>query len=306
MSDPIRSFGNVATGLARNPLGIIALFIVLVYGFASLVTAFGQNFTAGEKVPLIYFMVFFPVLVLAVFAWLVSRHSSDLFGPDDFKDQADYVKLQEMKRAKLNELDRALGREAASLVDAAVAHPGSISSEQIQSASKIEVGARSFGSDIVEIQLSQLSAEYENVRNVMPPSPARTRAMTQVLVKMRTLGPATAHLVDRLKDSASSGDRLAAIAIMQIAPDKADVAWLAGRFQVEHPFIFYQAATILRNLTRDGGDEEADAAHKAAKGALQLAGSFSRPDANTLQMLRDAIRNYEARPAAADRMKDES
>jgi hypothetical protein len=40
MTDQVRVFGDVAKGLARNPLGIIALFIVLVYGFASPVTAF--------------------------------------------------------------------------------------------------------------------------------------------------------------------------------------------------------------------------------------------------------------------------
>ena len=53
-------------GLARNSLGIIALFIVLVYGFASLVTAFAGSFTAAERLPLIYFLILFPVLVLIV------------------------------------------------------------------------------------------------------------------------------------------------------------------------------------------------------------------------------------------------
>src|SRR5207237_3070984 len=67
MSDQIGSFGATAKGLARNPLGIIALFIVLVYGFASLVTAFAGSFTAEERLPLIYFLVLFPVLVLGSF-----------------------------------------------------------------------------------------------------------------------------------------------------------------------------------------------------------------------------------------------
>jgi len=55
LSDPTESFGQTATSLARNPLGIIALFIVLVYGFASLVTGFTGSFTAAERLPLIYF-----------------------------------------------------------------------------------------------------------------------------------------------------------------------------------------------------------------------------------------------------------
>jgi CheY-like chemotaxis protein len=94
MNDKTQSFGETAKSLARNPLGIIALFIVLVYGLASLVTAFGGSFTAAERIPLIYFLICFPVLVLAVFAWLVSRHSGKLFAPSDFKNEDNYVKMQ--------------------------------------------------------------------------------------------------------------------------------------------------------------------------------------------------------------------
>lgn len=94
MRNDTNSFGGTATSLARNPLGIIALFIVLVYGFASLVTAFAGSFSAAERLPLIYFLVVFPVLVLGVYAWLVSKHSGKLFAPSDFKDEENYVKMQ--------------------------------------------------------------------------------------------------------------------------------------------------------------------------------------------------------------------
>lgn len=94
MGRSIEGFGVTAKGLARNPLGIIALFIVLVYGFASLVTAFAGAFTAAERLPLIYFLIFFPVLVLCIFAWLVSKHSGKLFAPSDFKDEENYVRMQ--------------------------------------------------------------------------------------------------------------------------------------------------------------------------------------------------------------------
>ncbi len=94
MNDDTKNFGATAKSLARNPLGIIALFIVLVYGFASLVTAFAGSFTPAERLPLIYFLIAFPVLVLVVFAWLVSKHSGKLFAPSDFKDEENYVKMQ--------------------------------------------------------------------------------------------------------------------------------------------------------------------------------------------------------------------
>jgi CheY-like chemotaxis protein len=94
MTNQVRDFGEVAKGLARNPLGIIALFIVLVYGFACLVTVFSKSLVQEERTPLIYFLVVFPVLVLGVFTWLVSQHSGKLFAPADFKDEANYVKMQ--------------------------------------------------------------------------------------------------------------------------------------------------------------------------------------------------------------------
>lgn len=91
MDDSVTKFGETAKGLSRNPLGIIALFIVLVYGFASLVTAFGSSITPQERLPLIYFLVLFPVLVLGVFAWLVSRHAGKLYSPSDYKNEDNYV-----------------------------------------------------------------------------------------------------------------------------------------------------------------------------------------------------------------------
>lgn len=92
MSDETRNFGDIAQKLARNPLGIIALFIVLVYGIAALVTAFSGSMPPDERIPLVYFLVAFPILVLAVFAWLVSRHSNKLFSPKDFRNDESYLK----------------------------------------------------------------------------------------------------------------------------------------------------------------------------------------------------------------------
>ncbi len=85
----ISSFGRMATGLAKNPLGIIALFIVLIYGFASLVVGLSDNLIAGERIIIIWFLVIFPCFVLAVFGWLVSRHHTKLYAPSDYRaDQA--------------------------------------------------------------------------------------------------------------------------------------------------------------------------------------------------------------------------
>ncbi len=94
MKNPVGEIGGIAKNLSHNPLGIIALFIVLVYGMASGVTASAHSFSPIERLPLIYFMVGFPVLVLAVFAWLVSQHTSSVYSPKDFKNEENWVKLQ--------------------------------------------------------------------------------------------------------------------------------------------------------------------------------------------------------------------
>jgi len=94
METQVESFGKTAAGLARNPLGIIALFIVLVYGLACLVTVFSGSLSPTERVPLIYFLVCFPILVLVIFTWLVSKHSGKLFAPSDFRNEENYVKMQ--------------------------------------------------------------------------------------------------------------------------------------------------------------------------------------------------------------------
>jgi len=80
-----------AKNLAPNPLGIIALFIVLVYGFASLMVGFSGKLTANERAPVIWFLVVFPVLVLFMFSWLVSHHHAKLYSPADFRQDASFI-----------------------------------------------------------------------------------------------------------------------------------------------------------------------------------------------------------------------
>jgi hypothetical protein len=94
MIGDLKTFGDTAKGLAKNPLGIIALFIVLVYGFAALVTAFSASLSESDRLPLIWFLVLFPVLVLAVFSWLVSRHAGKLYAPSEYRDEENYIRMQ--------------------------------------------------------------------------------------------------------------------------------------------------------------------------------------------------------------------
>ena len=82
-----------AKDLARNPLGIIALFISLIYGFASLLlNSSADKLTEAERWPLILFIVGFPILVLGAFYKLVTDHHGKLYAPGDFKDDRSFLR----------------------------------------------------------------------------------------------------------------------------------------------------------------------------------------------------------------------
>ncbi len=93
----LSEFGKTAKGLAKNPLGIIALFIVLIYGFASLVVGLSGQLERLERALLVGFLVVFPIMVLAVFAWLVSRHHTKLYAPTDFREDASFLAVDQRR-----------------------------------------------------------------------------------------------------------------------------------------------------------------------------------------------------------------
>ena len=93
MNNPVTDFMEKAKGLTRNPLGIIGLFISLIYGFACLVLSTSLNNLHGseERLPLIWFIILFPVLILLIFTFLVTKHHKKLYAPSDYKDEKNFV-----------------------------------------------------------------------------------------------------------------------------------------------------------------------------------------------------------------------
>ena len=115
----MRDFTEAARGLTKNPLGIIGLFIVLVYGFACLVLGLGaQHLDPSERAPLIWFIVLFPVVILTVFFRLVTTHHKKLYAPSDYKDERLFLSpLSDEKRAERleSEVQRVEEQEAVPL-----------------------------------------------------------------------------------------------------------------------------------------------------------------------------------------------
>lgn len=86
------NFTDSAKGLARNPLGIIALFISFVYALACIVIAVSTStLDPYERIPLVYFVIVFPVLTLGCFMWLVIQHPTKLYAPSDYKEDNSFM-----------------------------------------------------------------------------------------------------------------------------------------------------------------------------------------------------------------------
>ena len=88
MNSSVRDLGKVAQRPARNPLGIITFFIVLIYGFAALLLGTsGESLEPDQRWPIVWFVVFFPVVVLGAFYRLVTHHHQKLYPPMDYRDE---------------------------------------------------------------------------------------------------------------------------------------------------------------------------------------------------------------------------
>ena len=197
--------------------------------------------------------------------------------------------MDRMRALKLGAITTELDRVA----NEAVAKPsnaGTVSMAEVQTAALISRDSAAIGELALAAQLDILCVEYDTIRRVMPPGDRRTSAMTRVFVQMRSLGPSISNRIEAYANAGSPGSRLAAVAMMQMEPNKADLPWLVERFRIEHPFIFYHAALALQNVANDGDVERLAATKAAAADALAILKTFDgTSDASSIHVLEALI-----------------
>ena len=179
------------------------------------------------------------------------------------------------------ELDRVADAETGNEVNKS----GKITPRQVEAAARIQT--QEVGSQTLLRELDRLCLEYDSLRRTLPSGDERTRAMTRIIVKMRSLAPSLIEYLHIYKGSGSPGSRLAAIAMMQMIPRVADLDWLKGRFSSEQPFLFYHAALALQNVanisdTADKRKQLRDVAEQALATVKSFAGP---PDRGTIEVL---------------------
>ena len=117
--------------------------------------------------------------------------------------------------------------------------------------------------------LRGLAVEYERVRQDMPFGRERTRKMSEIASRMKRLALAAAPYLPQLAKSASPGERLAAVTILQMQFDPAYIEWLSDRLVEEVAFIGYQAASALLARVRIVGGTERLQIKNAVESAIR-------------------------------------
>jgi len=174
-----------------------------------------------------------------------------------------------------------------------------VAPNEIEAAARVGRMAESSDLPAIRARMLEFAHEYEATRSNMKPGPERTRAMNAIVAKMRTLGIAAMSLLREFAaDKSSPGKRLAALSILELAPDLAYVNWIVERMTQEQPFLLFHASLVLLAMVRSNGArsrKDLDAALTRSLDIVQFSGG--PPDRNTIDTLQLAKRELAAASA---------
>lgn len=78
---------RTATALSRNPLGLLALCLIIGDGIPGMLLLYLGGLSGAERLLLCIFVVSYPLCLVAAIYRLVSRHHTRLYAPADFRDE---------------------------------------------------------------------------------------------------------------------------------------------------------------------------------------------------------------------------
>ncbi|MBL9105309.1 MAG: hypothetical protein JNL82_30460 [Myxococcales bacterium] len=96
MRDRNPTLARTATVLSRNPLGLLALCLIVGEAIAGLFLVAAGELGRLERGLLCLFVVLYPILVVAAIYRLISRHHTRLYAPADFRDERCFLELLRM------------------------------------------------------------------------------------------------------------------------------------------------------------------------------------------------------------------
>ncbi|MDH7461125.1 DUF4062 domain-containing protein [Chitinophagaceae bacterium 26-R-25] len=147
---------------------------------------------------------------------------------------------------------------------------------------------------LVRTQLNQLTIDYTNVRAGLRYGNERTRQMTLIESKMRAMAFSTSPFLPELVNSATAGNRLAAIAILKEIPDDNYLAWLSSRVgKAEANFVGYHASLALLSAARNANDKNRSKVKEAITNAIANVNKSEYKDPNQEAVLKEALQEIE-------------
>lgn len=157
--------------------------------------------------------------------------------------------------------------------------------------------------DLVRDQVRSFARLYERTRQRIRPSHDRNARMEQIFAQMRTLAIASYPLLEDLAQSPSPGERLAAVAILQVFASEPSLPFLVRLVGSEKPFVSYHATKALHfavgALDAHAHPQLLDALHVARAGLDSASGNVADRQVELLeaeQELQAIIKSLAERP----------
>ncbi len=191
---------------------------------------------------------------------------------------------------------------AADTADGAAAASPLPTAEERVVAERVAKRASELDPGSLEDELAKLVAEFERLHTQDPRGAARLSERERVVAKMRLLGLACWDMLPRLVGSRSLGQRMAALAFLQLRPDPHHHAWIADRFREEASrFVVYHAGLALLHAAEQASTtDELKRLRELHARAKEAYARFARPGGSETASLLDKVeRALQAAPTDA-------
>jgi cellulose biosynthesis protein BcsQ len=218
-----------------------------------------------------------------VFGALVGKNASWIDSPlanaRSVYDFSDFTIEETLKSTKLR---ATFGAQVSTL-----AKEIAVSIKNVRGTAAVWPGASYSGT---EVRLMELAREYDFLRLRLPSGSPRTNQMESIVRKMKTILAESKEDGLRFANQDSAGERLIAIAGLQVKPRLDQMNWLTEHVgDIEKPFIGYQAAIALYIAMRAFRGTDAVEVSKHLHRAMQNIKKYSFKDPNQIDVIESAL-----------------
>lgn len=147
-------------------------------------------------------------------------------------------------------------------------------------------------------QVSALAREYERIRLRLPKGDRRSLAMETVFLRMRGLVCSAWAALPEMIASPSPGERLCAVALLQVRPDIAYSTFIVECIERDKPFVGHRAVEALQCCARLARGEDRTKVLRLAERAFKAV--RHKPKSARSELLQDLLQELRRFPERPD------